>query len=265
MINFLIPIKHHARIADKDVFVANLAQTIASLSCQAGENRIWLAPTEGTPLPPLPENATVVWLPDEGPGDVDAAHREAFYNFVRRDKGRRVLAMFRNIVNLDEFAMVVDDDDLLHVDLATFIEKTAVPKTVGFHIKQGYGYPSGGDTVYGITDFHKVCGTSLIIRAKYFLYHNAAMNPTEESIIDELGSHVLSPGRLARWNLRLAPIPFHAAIYRLNNSNSTQGEVKRLLGSGKTTEHALRNTSENLIELSEELKAKFWPATKDAA
>lgn len=257
-INFVIPIKNYTKIPDIKSFNSTLSETLSSVARQGAGHKIWIIPSEGMELPELPPNARVIYVPPSDDNLPPPKDREELYTRIKMDKGRRVLEAVKRIRDRDEYVMVVDDDDLLHQDLAKTISELEGPEVPGFYIKYGYGYVEEHQSVFEIVDFHKICGTSLIIKAKYFLLNNPAFNASHKEIVSELGSHVISPGRMARYGLRLTAIPYQAAIYRLNNKNSTQALIQKHLGERATTMQALRGSASGLFVADRGLRQKFW-------
>lgn len=121
--------------------------------------------------------------------------------------------------------MIADDDDFVHHEISAFVHKNASADCSGFHIPRGYIWRTGAGVAMEVDNFHRMCGTSLIVRANLYRGHGAP--EPDHDAINEYGSHVLIFDRLRAEGRPLAPIPFPAAIYRVNHGNASQVDVVR--------------------------------------
>jgi hypothetical protein len=86
----------------------------------------------------MPEQCHVCYVgfpPNNKHNIEDNDGRHEFYEALRIDKGKRVLAGMLSSSNTNYF-MVVDDDDFVHVDLCKFVSSNIGDN--GWYINKGY-------------------------------------------------------------------------------------------------------------------------------
>lgn len=219
-LTFVIPVRHQANARDWNKLKSNLSSTVASIAAQVNDD--WkgiIVANRGADLPPLPAQFEVKWVDFEPnllheQGNVD---KERFYEAVRIDKGRRILAGMLHAGEM-QHVMVVDDDDFVSNKLSTMAKEH--PKAHGWYVRDGYVWGDGSNYVYRFADFSKLCGTCYVIRADLY-----ALPPTFEAATDEytkrmLGSHIFIRDHLAATGTPLAPLPFIGAVYRVGHPGS---------------------------------------------
>jgi hypothetical protein len=152
-----------------------------------------------------------------------AKSRQEAYESIRTDKGKRVRAGLDAIVPDKDIVMVCDDDDLLH---RRFVEAvlSGDPNEIRF-VEKGYKWISGTTRLSKMHSFHKSCGTSLVIPARYYKFFRCADD--EDEAINELGSHILPFANMLEAGYPAKPLDFFAAAYRVRGSNSTQVQVEQ--------------------------------------
>jgi hypothetical protein len=197
-----------------------MAATVRSVASQTNDNwKAVIVANHGADLPELPERFDVKWvgfpyepLPDEG-----KVGKEAVYDAVRRDKGRRVLAGMLHAGKVGHF-MVVDYDDFVSSRLTSFIAEN--PSANGWYIKDGYVWSSGGKLLYLYSDFSRFCGTSHIIRADLYKLPETFEAASDEYIRRMLGSHIFIHDHLDQSGTPLASLPFVGAMYRVGHADA---------------------------------------------
>jgi hypothetical protein len=218
-LHFVIPIRHPSTVLDPMAQYLMLKQTICSIANQLGPNWSgWIVANPGQRLPDIPKKFNVIYadLPIEATLST-ARTREQHWSAFRLDKGRRVWEAVRRL-NQEDVFMVVDDDDLVSRRLSRFIGSVNVRS--GFYVNQGYSWQGGDHPFEPINNFHRLCGTSLLIRVGFSLSHASSDRTGNDSTISELGSHRLIVDRAIREGVPLEPIPFPGAVYRRASPNS---------------------------------------------
>ena len=137
---------------------------------------------------------------------------------IRLDKGRRIHAGFVHAAPGDQ-VMVVDDDDLIHRDLAGFV--AANPSDTFWFVPRGYFWEDGTRRIGLMNRLHKHCGSSLVIPKSAFLAAAEPADSPSEAAISELGSHHLIFERFPETGSNWHPVPFRATIYRVRHSNAS--------------------------------------------
>lgn len=221
MLTFVIPVRHQATVKNWDEVKRNLVETLRSVAGQTHPDwRLILIANEGADLPDLPDQATVVTVTFDPPVMPDRSlDKEAFYEAIRLDKGRRVLAGLL-AHRPDGFVMVVDYDDLISRRLA---ETAAThPRSNGWYVEDGYLYDRP-PFVITRTAFWRLCGTSLVIRADLLGLPASAAEATDAHVKRRLGSHVFSKGDLEGLGTPLERLPYPGAMYRVGHGGATVG------------------------------------------
>lgn len=185
-------------------------------------------------LPPLPDFARRIEI-DLPPNEAyrNAKSEQEAYEAIQQDKGLRVFSVLRQLEKSD-LVMAIDDDDFLHRDLVHFIltesERDGSPSA--WVVDKGYGWRAGSDEVFKIDRFHRLCGTSLIVRADRYRAVQAGHKSTNDLVFDEikeLGSHRLLVDSDVRNGRTFGRVPFRGVIYRMGHSNSAVLGIYRSL------------------------------------
>lgn len=219
-ITFVIPVRHPENSKDWGRLKANLSETMASISAQTNKSwRAIIVANGGADIPTLPEGFEIVRV-DFTPNEMheqNGASKEDFFDAVRLDKGKRVLAgMLHN--RETNFYMVVDDDDFISNELVEFVSTKLTNN--GWKVSDGYIWGDGGKLLYLHEDFSNFCGTSHIIRSDLFNLPSSFSEASESYIKTMLGSHTKISKILADKGHPLESLPFCGAVYRVGHSNA---------------------------------------------
>jgi hypothetical protein len=216
-VTFIIPVRHPENAKDWSRLKHNLAQTMRSICAQDSGN--WdavVVANRGADLPPMPERFRLeqVDLPPNRQYLQGNAPQEDFFEAVRADKGRRILAGLQSVAERAELGhvMVVDDDDLISNRLVSFVE--AHPADNGWFFRHGYVWSDGGSFVYRFADFSRLCGTSHMIRGDLWRVPERSAPLDEDYVQKALGSHIYLHDQLDAEGTPLQALPFVGAIYR---------------------------------------------------
>ena len=172
----------------------------------------------GADLPSVPVAMEVVRVdfpPNRLPDMVD--DKEAFYDAIRFDKGRRILAGMLHDRTAKYF-MVVDEDDFVSCRLAGFVANH--DGEPGWSLRKGYVWAEGGRLLYRHPRFHMFCGTSHIVRADLFELPDRFEDATPEYIKRRIGSHIFIDDDLRAEGVPLASLPFCGATYRIGHAGA---------------------------------------------
>jgi len=198
-----------------------LAQTAAAIARQdhAGWRAVIVANIEAD-LPQLPAGFAVkrVDFPPNLFPEQAGNDKEARYDAIRFDKGRRILAGMLHDPVTDYF-MVVDDDDFVSSKLAGFVSVHG--GAPGWRFNTGYVWADGGTLLYRHPAFHKFCGTSHIVRADLMELPARFEDASDAYIKRRLGSHIFIDDDLREKGTPLVPLPFCGAIYRVGHAGAT--------------------------------------------
>lgn len=217
---FVIPVRHQSNAKNWALLKANLTQTISSIYAQTNNNwRAVVVANEGADLPAMPDRFEVVRVnfPPNKMHEQQGDDKEAFYDAVRFDKGRRVLKGMLHIQGT-AFYMVVDDDDFVSDTLVDYVSQNITAN--GWKINEGYVWGDGGKLLYIHHDFSNFCGTSLIIRSDLYSLPDTFELASNEYIKTMLGSHVKIAKILADKGAPLASLPFRGAVYRIGHAGA---------------------------------------------
>lgn len=219
MLVFVVPVRHPGTVPDWAAVQARLHETARSIAAQ--DSRAWRAVVvaqAGAALPSLPAGFEVRRV-DVAPPEVapDATQQER-YEAVRADKGRRVLAALPGTAGGDH-VMTVDYDDWVSRRLAGTVEGHDGP---GFYLGRGWRY-DGGRFLSPVEAFHRVCGSSLIVRRSLLDVPDDVGQAGEGAVRRHLGSHRFLPGDLQERGTPLALLPYRGAVYRVGVAGSVTG------------------------------------------
>ena len=219
LLTFVVPVRHPANAPNWADVKERLTQTLASIASQ--DHTDWrgiVVANRGADLPEMPAGFEVegVDFPPNPQHDRRQTTQQQFYDAVRLDKGRRVLAGMRHAADSAYF-MVADDDDFVSRKLAAFV--AAHRGEPGWYFPSGLVWTDGSRNglLYHHPSFSKLCGTSHIVRADLFGVTLDGTPVTEDEIKERLGSHVFIEQMLARTDTPLAPLPFCGAVYRIGH------------------------------------------------
>ena len=219
IVTFVIPVRHQENARDWPQLKRHLSETVSSISRQTKpEWKAVIVANYGADLPELPPGFEVkrVDFPPNQLHERGKSDREDFYNALRLDKGRRVLAGMLHAGEM-EYVMIVDGDDFVSCNLTSFV--AANPHANGWYIRDGYVW-SGGNLLYLYPKFSILCGSSHIVRAD--LYHlPARFEDADDAYIRRmLGSHIFIDDHLNAAGTPLAPLPFAGAVYRTGHDEA---------------------------------------------
>ena len=220
MLTFVIPVRHPEIARNWSRTMFTLDQTLKAIARQDhAEWRAAVVVNEGAELPAIPAQVDVVrvdfarnQLPDI------ADDTEAFYEAVRLDKGRRILAGMLHARDSDYY-MVVDEDDFVSRRLARFV--AAHEGAPGWSLQKAYVWAEGGKLLYRHPAFHKFCGTSHIVRADLMELPARFEEASASYIKRRVGSHIFIDEDLREKGFPLAPLPFCGAAYRIGHAGAT--------------------------------------------
>lgn len=220
LLTFVIPVRHPYNARNLPQSRAYLEQTIKSISAQTSSNwQCIIVANEKADLPPLSEKFQACFV-DFPPNDLHEqgdAERDVFYEAIRLDKGRRLLAGMLKTLDTQYF-MVVDDDDFIHRDLVSFVSQNKGGN--GWFFQTGYVWTDGGNVVYKHPEFYKFCGTSHIIRADLLNLPDRFEYASDDYIRQVLGTHLFIDKNMEGKGTPLSPLPFPGAIYRIGHDSA---------------------------------------------
>ncbi len=220
VVTFIIPVRHQDNAKDWPALISRLVETAASIAAQthAGWHAIVVA-NHGADLPRLPTGFDVVRV-NHRPNplnDIGAANREAVYEAIRLDKGRRVLAGMLAAGDSGYF-MIVDDDDFVSRDIVAHAARHDGEN--GWAVHRGFVWAEGGRLMFLHSRFASFCGTSHIVRSDLYDLPASLEAAEERYIKDMLGSHVRIDDILAARGTPLSPLPFTGAVYRVGHAGA---------------------------------------------
>lgn len=258
---FVIPIRHQDSVARWDVISSNLRMTLASIAAQTSpEWECVVVANTGADLPDLPAGCSARFVDLPLPKMPDRENElEAFYDVVRHDKGLRLWEGVKDIAP-DSHVMVVDFDDFVSRRLAATVVNNR--HATGWTLTTGFVW-AGGSWIHKRRDFHRLCGTSHIVRRDaYGELQRPDGSPEIEAVKRKLGSHIFIDDDFARAGTPLTPLGFPGAVYRIGNTFSTSG-TGGLFGTTTPPRQFLRHPKGTLRNLSgyrrvsDELRREF--------
>ena len=147
------------------------------------------------------------------------------------DKGTKlVVGLIAAMQSRPDHVMCFDADDLVSRRLASL--STAAPGAPGWRVTSGWRWASERKAVRRQPDFHRHCGTGLIVRSDlYAVPASLAANASQAEIAATLGarlhrhfgSHLHLGDDLAARGIELAEVPFSGALYRVGTGENHSG------------------------------------------
>nr|WP_315190042.1 galactosyl transferase [uncultured Albidiferax sp.] len=220
MLTFIIPVRHQDNSKNWADLKKNLVETIKSVTAQ--KNNEWRAviiANHGADIPDLPPQFEVhrVNFPPNPNHEKKDSKLDAFYEAVRMDKGRRILAGLI-YARPKGHIMMLDDDDFVSNRLSTHVSENSTAN--GWYFDEGYVWPDGGRMLYRYNGFNKYCGSSHIVRADLLKIPKSLEEASNEYISRTLGSHISINDDLKKSGSPLQPLPFVGAVYRTAHPES---------------------------------------------
>jgi hypothetical protein len=144
------------------------------------------------------------------------------------DKGTKVaVGLLAARRHAPTHVMVVDADDFVSARLASFANRQ--PAANGWYVVDGYAYSDNHRIVKQIRQFHRACGTSMIINYRLYDLPDLALTATQDELTDGFGSftvhqllgdHQAALRHFASVGAPLSPLPFPAAVYTLGTGQN---------------------------------------------
>ncbi len=240
LVTFIVPVRHPANARSWDGLKSRLQETLASISSQSHSDwKCIVVANRGSDLPPLPDKTEIcaVDFPPNQIHEITSDNRAIALDSFRLDKGRRVLSgmlMARDT----RFFMIVDDDDFISHSLVDYVSNHR--NEVGWYIDKGYLWEEGSKWLFKVDDFNKRCGTCLIVRSDIYNLPVSIESASEDWIKQALGSHHGIFEILQEKGMRLNPLPYLGAVYRVGNPGS-HSKTKGVLGTYILNRRILRN------------------------
>ncbi len=224
-LDFVIAVRHHLTVTDWTPVGDVISQTADSIAAQAGGvwRAVFVANTQ-TPMPRMPRGIEVCRVDLEPPHLPDPrVDQDAYFEAIRRDKGRRLLAGVDYLAPTGHI-MAVDYDDFVSNRLAKFVSDHS--DRDGWVLNSGYLVERPGKLAFLKKEgFNDVCGSSLIIAARH--YRELLESQGEERLrlaSRWLGSHKFIRGDLRGRGVSLENLPFRGAAWRLAGPGETSGK-----------------------------------------
>lgn len=219
-LTFVIPIRHPDNVRDPAAQLRILEQTFRCYCAQTVDSwRVVLVANTGTRLPELPKGFEVVWVDYEP----NAQHELKDHNFrsamnaILLDKGRRIGAGIRAFPDT-HYYMLMDDDDFVSCRMTEFVKNNQGGN--GWYVNKGYGVSLDGVLAMALDRFHKVSGSSHIVRNDLFPLPDETDDAYDPYVMKWLGTHGPTTELFEDIGAPLSPLPFHGAVYLVNNPNS---------------------------------------------
>jgi hypothetical protein len=218
VLTFVIPVRHPANARNWVLVKEHLADTLRSISRQDHDG--WkgiIVANHGADLPPLPVGFEVkhVDFPPNPLYEQGRADKETFYEAVREDKGRRILAGMLHAGEMGH-VMIVDDDDFVSRRLTSFVARNR--ERNGWYIRDGYVWGEGDNWLYLYSGFSEFCGSSHIIRSDCYDLPKDIETASGAYLRRMLGSHIFIRKHLEASGQKLEPLPFLGAVYRVGHA-----------------------------------------------
>ena len=232
MLAFVTSLRHPQNSADYDQVEALLSETLSSVTAQTDDDFVVVVVGNQRPrfdLGPKVEFVEVDF-PPPAPPDGPRTAREPFV----WDKGTKVgLGLVAAAKHRPDHVMIFDADDFVSRHIAAFARTNPGR---GWYVSEGWMY-SRARGVYTVQrDFHRTCGTSLIVPYDaYAVPEHLPLLATQseiaaaygERLTNVLGAHRDAVHWFSEHGVDLAPLPFPGAVYHVDTGENHSGKTLR--------------------------------------
>lgn len=215
---FIVTVKSRAAAADWAEFSGLVNRCLTSLTRQTSPDYAVVVVCHEVPEPTF-EHPKVHYVHVPGPGLTSPTWGEG-----EADRATRLLAGLEFAAQFTpDHVMNVDCDDLVHRDMAAFVNQ--MPDKAGWYVDQGYAWRSGSKIAMRLRfGFNNVCGTCLVVRPDLI----------EAAFSDKRLAYERTPvPEGARWfdhrlttlaGHALQPLPFPGAVYYLSTGENLRAD-----------------------------------------
>jgi hypothetical protein len=238
MIVFITSVRHPLNSTSYEKVESLLKRTLDSICRQTDDDyRVIVACNQ---IPPYASDFPKAdFLKTDFPPPSETRHAKIEKKKAFKDKAsKRFLALQEAKKYSPEYVMFFDADDLLSNRISSYV--SSHPGENGFYVKHGFVYGEGSITLKPKPDFHRACGSSIILSfalLQQFLEESFNLPPSssQQEIINAVGEHffyeILGNHHLVTSYFKdaghpLSPLPFPAAIWIVNtgeNRSVTKG------------------------------------------
>lgn len=246
---FVTSLRHPQNSADYASVERLLEATLRSVTAQTHEDHVVVVVGNVAPSFPLPPRTRFVQVDFPPPSPPDGPHmpREHFV----RDKGTKIGIGMLAAAEVDpSFAMIFDADDFVSRGLAQHVADH--PDGPGWYVQDGWMYSAAGGAYRRQSDFHRTCGTSLVVPfGAYGVPRDLPLTATQDEVLDAygetlhraLGAHRDAVTWFAGRGVHLEPLPFRGAVYHVDTGENHSGKsltgIARPLGRTVAEEYGI--------------------------
>lgn len=232
MLTFVTSLRHPQNSADYASVERLLHETLASVTSQVDADFRAIVVGNRRPDRPLPPRVEFVEVDFPAPSPPDGP-RTARAPFVW-DKGTKIgVGLIAAARYEPTHAMIFDADDFVHRDLARFVSDRGAER--GWYVDTGWMYSRVRGVYIEQRNFHRACGTSLIVPFSAYGTPSLDVNATQDQISEAFGERlprVLGAHRDAvEWfseqGVDMSPLPFEGAVYHVDTGENHSGKTLR--------------------------------------
>lgn len=160
-------------------------------------------------------------------GGETSQEKEYKNNLIRLDRWKKYLdGLYFSKQYKPTHVMFFDADDYISSKIVETV--TSGPKEKSWVIDKGYIWWEHDKYLVKTNKFHKICGTCFIYSMYIFSHLPVEKNEVEiDWYKDFLGGHVQVPSLLEKQGVILWPLPYHWAIYVINNWENHSANKKK--------------------------------------
>ena len=234
MLAFVTSLRHPLNSDDYGRVERLLGNTLRSVTSQTSDDYVVIVVGNVRPGFPLPRK--VHFVPVDFPPPLDSKGPQTGREAVIWDKGTKLGVGLLKAREFDaDWVMIFDADDFVHRGLTAFVH--AHPGAPGFVVSEGWMYSASRDEIREVDEFNRTCGTSFLLPYEaYEVPANLGVGATQQQLADGFGERLFRVMGAHRdaidWytahGRELIPVPFRAAIYRVETGENHSG--KRMFG-----------------------------------
>lgn len=234
MLAFVTSLRHPLNSDDYTRVERLLEETLRSVTSQTSDDYVVIVVGNVRPSFALPPK--VHFVPVDFPPPIDTKGPQTGRPAVIWDKGTKLGIGLLKAREFDaDWVMIFDADDFVHRKLTEFVH--AHPAAPGFVVSEGWMYSAARQEIREVDEFNRTCGTSFLLPYEaYEVPADLGVDATQQQLADGFGerlSRVMGAHRdaidwYAEHGRELIPVPFRAAIYRVETGENHSG--KRMFG-----------------------------------
>jgi len=230
MLAFVTSLRHPQNSADYRTVEALLERTLASVCAQTDRDFVVIVVGNRAPTFTLPPQTLFVEVdfPAPAPPSGPMTPRDTFV----WDKGTKIgIGLIAASRFAPSHAMIFDADDFVSRRLSAFVSEG--PPAQGWYVDTGWAYSRSRNAYQEQKNFHRACGTSLIVPFDAYDVPSALTTGASQAEVSSgfgdhlpnvLGAHRDAVNWFTKKGVSMKPLPFPGAVYHVDTGENHSGK-----------------------------------------